>query len=118
MEINNDNLKKIYLCLNTRCNYCRDTCGAFERYKMDFNSPRGKIELIHETLSNRVDAEKAAKIVYICMACKRCAKACPYGIDTSEILWNYRYLFKSHCIRKYLFMTAYFFRSLFERFKF
>ena len=108
-----DKLKEeIYLCLNTRCNYCRDVCGAVKRYRMDFNSPREKLELIYEIFYNNKNiGKKVVDIIYRCLACKKCAKACPYGIDTSKILWYHRNLIKSYSIRRYIFMIAYLIRS-------
>lgn len=67
-----------------RCNSCRDSCPAYERSGMEFDSPRGRVELIFEVLNNRIKSNEIAKIFDYCSKCKKCVH-CPSDLDLLEL---------------------------------
>ncbi|MCG2718047.1 MAG: (Fe-S)-binding protein [Nanoarchaeota archaeon] len=88
------------LCLNTRCNFCRETCSVYEVSKMEFDSPRAKLELINEALNDRVDPKDIMITLNRCTSCKKCVESCPYGIDTLKILNEFRNLVRDSELKK------------------
>ena len=111
MKLSDKSSYELNLCLNTRCNYCRETCSVYEVSGMEFDSPRAKLELINEVLQDRVDPKEVMSALNKCTSCKKCVESCPYGIDVSEILNEFRNLIKESEFKKnkhdYVVKTAY-----------
>ncbi len=53
--------------------------------KAEFNSPRGKLELVFEVLARRIDPKEVIKILPSCDECIECISICPHGIDVPRI---------------------------------
>ena len=111
MKLSDKSSYELNLCLNTRCNYCRETCSVYEVSGMEFDSPRAKLELINEVLQDRVDPKEVMSALNKCTSCKKCVESCPYGIDVSEILNEFRNLVKESEFKKnkhdYVVKTSY-----------
>lgn len=111
MKLSDKSSYELNLCLNTRCNYCRETCSVYEVSGMEFDSPRAKLELINEVLQDRVDPKEVMSALNKCTSCKKCVESCPYGIDISEILNEFRNLVKESEFKKnkhdYVVKTSY-----------
>ncbi|MHA2218644.1 MAG: 4Fe-4S dicluster domain-containing protein [Candidatus Hodarchaeales archaeon] len=109
-------IEDLNLCFSIRCNYCSTACPVYNNCTLEFNSPRGKKELIFEMLegNTNINPTEVSKIVYNCYSCRKCISSCPYEINTPRILWESRHLFKdSRSLRKYLFFLLYNIRSKF-----
>jgi len=92
LKLSEKSRQALNLCLNTRCNYCRDTCSVYEISRMEFDSPRAKLELINEALSGRVDPRDIIITLNRCTTCKRCVESCPFGIDVADIIQEFNQL--------------------------
>jgi glycolate oxidase iron-sulfur subunit len=75
----------INLCLNTRCNICKETCPRFNIEKVEFNSPRGKLELITEAIEGKIGKEEVRKELSCSRECRECSSSCPHGINITNI---------------------------------
>lgn len=101
--------KHLNLCENTRCNYCRETCPVYKMSRLEFDSPRTKLELIMDIKRGLIlDFDEATRIVYNCHACNSCMATCPYGINVPKIIWDTRnYFSRTHSFQKYVFYFLY-----------
>jgi len=88
------------LCLNSRCNYCRENCSVYDLTKMEFDSPRAKIELISDVLSGRANCKDVMRILDRCTGCKKCLYSCPHGVDTAKIIDEFKNLIKDSEFKK------------------
>jgi Fe-S oxidoreductase len=98
----NRNLKMaIDVCVH--CGVCLDNCPTYVRTRDIFNSPVGRAELIRAVLkadspSGKVfgklvgaaklteeQLEKIYTYYYQCLECRKCAYACPFGIDQADV---------------------------------
>ena len=86
MNLSDESLKYLNLCLNTRCNLCKDECPEYNKDRMEFNSPRGKLELIYESVNYRLDAMVIKNFVSCCEKCNPCVDSCPAEVKISKIL--------------------------------
>jgi len=111
LKLSDKSSYKLNLCLNTRCNYCRETCPVYEVSRMEFDSPRAKLELINDVIHGRVDPKEVMPALNRCTSCKKCAESCPYGIDVSDILNEFRNIVRDSEFKKnkddYVVKTSY-----------
>ncbi|MHA2053119.1 MAG: 4Fe-4S dicluster domain-containing protein [Candidatus Hodarchaeales archaeon] len=85
MRINEEFLPAINLCLNTRCNICKNKCPLYKKNNLEFNSPRGKLELIFEVLEGKIRKDEVLKEVSCSLECEECYPVCPYEINIPKI---------------------------------
>lgn len=85
------------------CGVCLDNCPTYVRTKDIYNSPVGRAELLRAFLKSKslsgkifgslvgakeLDEEYLEKIYtyyYLCVECRKCAYACPFGIDQADL---------------------------------
>ncbi|MFN7106006.1 MAG: (Fe-S)-binding protein [Pyrobaculum sp.] len=98
----NRNLKMaVDVCVH--CGVCLDNCPTYVRTKDVYNSPVGRAELIRsvlkaESISGKIfgplvgaktldetQLEKIYTYYYQCLECRKCAYACPFGIDQADV---------------------------------
>lgn len=98
----NRNVKMaVEVCVH--CGACLDNCPTYVRTKDIINSPVGRAELLRAVLkadspSGRIfgklvgatklteeQLEKIYTYYYQCLECRKCAYACPFGIDQADI---------------------------------
>jgi glycolate oxidase iron-sulfur subunit len=78
-------LEEINRC--TSCGLCKDVCPVFALSKREAESPRGKVNLLRELLTDGMrPASEAVDIFNRCLLCYACRDACPAGVRT-ERLW-------------------------------
>lgn len=68
------------------CGKCRSYCPIAENVQEEWAMGRGKIILLREILSGRLDSKaletpEFKKVMDSCINCKRCLKECPSGVD-------------------------------------
>ncbi|MHA2010149.1 MAG: 4Fe-4S dicluster domain-containing protein [Candidatus Hodarchaeales archaeon] len=85
MKLNKEYLFELNFCLNTRCNICRNSCSNYLNKKLEFSSPRGKLELIFESLRENVDEQKVIEAVSCSLECNDCRSSCPIGVQIPDI---------------------------------
>jgi len=86
VNISRENLYALELCLNTRCNFCRENCSIYRLSHLEFDSPRAKLEVIDEILNGRINPLDVIKFLNRCTGCKKCVETCPYDIPIPEII--------------------------------
>ncbi|MFN3804685.1 MAG: (Fe-S)-binding protein [Pyrobaculum sp.] len=98
----NRNLKMaVDVCVH--CGVCLDNCPTYVRTKDIYNSPVGRAELVRSVLkadsaggkifgplvgAKKLDETQLEKIYtyyYQCLECRKCAYACPFGIDQADV---------------------------------
>jgi Fe-S oxidoreductase len=93
MKLSEESSKLLNLCLNTRCNYCRSPCPLYNLTKVEFDSPRAKLELVFEALNGRIDIKEARKVLPSCpQDCQECFLSCPHKINPQEIFKEFKNL--------------------------
>lgn len=90
MNLSEDFYVNLNLCLNTRCNICRKDCPKYLAEKMEFNSPRGKLELIGEALKGTLSCESVSEEVVCVLSCNECYSSCPHGMHIPDIFVEFR----------------------------
>ena len=67
--------------------YCAAACPVFEATGNSALSPGAKIALLHEVVAGhrRLD-ESAARVLFACTGCGRCAEVCPNRVDVPDLL--------------------------------
>lgn len=93
MKLPNEASSELNLCLSTRCNFCRDVCPEYNANRTEFNSPRGKLELISEVLKGRIDPIEVVNVLPECDTCRKCYFSCPGGVDVPKIFQEFKVLF-------------------------
>ncbi len=73
------------------CGRCLSVCPIYNVTKIEPFSPRGKIILLKELLSNNISWKKKLKeIINSCLLCGACNEVCIGEIDTAEIVRRLR----------------------------
>jgi len=116
----NRNVKMaVEVCVH--CGVCLDNCPTYVRTKDIFNSPVGRAELLRAVLkadspsgkifgklvgATKLTEEHLEKIYtyyYQCLECRKCAYACPFGIDQADITRLVRdVMYEAGIISKYI----------------
>ncbi len=98
----NRNVKMaVEVCVH--CGVCLDNCPTYVSTKDIYNSPVGRAELVRSVLkaeslsgkllgglvgAKRLDEEQLETVYtyyYQCLECRKCAYACPFGIDQADL---------------------------------
>ena len=90
MTLSEEFYMALNLCLNTRCNICRNDCPEFRAEKLEFNSPRGKLELVLEALEGKITEDAVCEEISCVSKCNECYSSCPHGIHIPDILAEFR----------------------------
>ncbi|MHA2122936.1 MAG: 4Fe-4S dicluster domain-containing protein [Promethearchaeota archaeon] len=89
MRLSENSITGLNLCLNTRCNICKTDCPEFKTKKLEFNSPRGKLELIFESIEGKTNEAEVVNIVSCVLKCRECETSCPHDIQIPNILLEF-----------------------------
>lgn len=65
-----------------QCGMCKGRCGVFRVLKEEQYSPRGRGDLLHDKIFD--------KICFECNLCKACEKSCPLGVKVPEAVLKAR----------------------------
>ncbi|MEM0370853.1 MAG: (Fe-S)-binding protein [Pyrobaculum sp.] len=103
------------------CGVCLDNCPTYVRTKDIYNSPVGRAELLRAFLKSKslsgkifgslvgakeLDEEHLEKIYtyyYLCVECRKCAYACPFGIDQADLTRTVRsVMYEAGIVSKYV----------------
>jgi len=90
MKLDKKHQHQLKLCISTRCNFCRRACPIYEVSGMEFDSPRAWLEVINEAIEGRVDSLEIMSLLNKCTLCRKCVGACPHGIETPEIILDFK----------------------------
>ena len=78
-------------CVHCRCGCCKDGCPVYEEVLEESMSPKGRNELIQAILKGVVDPdERAMRIVYSCLLCRRDEESCGARLKHSEAVEQFR----------------------------
>jgi len=66
--------EEIDKCIN--CGMCKGRCPVFQALKEEFNSPRGRVNLLKSKILD--------KVLYQCSLCKSCEINCPLHLKLPE----------------------------------
>ncbi len=74
-----------------RCGYC-NVCPVYRLEKWESVSPRGKLQIAHELLSNGLNMDaKIVKDIYKCSVCGLCEVVCQAGLSLIDFWESFRY---------------------------
>ncbi|BDR93064.1 (Fe-S)-binding protein [Vulcanisaeta souniana] len=82
--------RNLVLSLSTcmDCGACLTVCPAYLATRNIRNSPLGRITLAKSIMKGRINDEvinEAYTYFWQCLTCRRCAWACPFGVDVADI---------------------------------
>ncbi len=70
-----------------RCGICQSVCPVFTELKREASVARGKVTLIRNLLSDKVDySGKLSTYVLQCLGCGTCSENCPNGVRADELI--------------------------------
>jgi heterodisulfide reductase subunit C len=59
---------------------------------MEFDSPRAKLELIYEAITERIDEKEVVGVLPDCKDCIKCQDVCPHKINLVAIFQEFKSL--------------------------
>lgn len=79
------------------CGMCLESCPTYLLTGLETESPRGRIHLMAELASGRLEATGALRShLDRCLACRACEAACPSGVGYGELIENARAALEEH----------------------
>ena len=70
----------------THCGFCTATCPTYVLLGDELDSPRGRIYLIKEMLSNDAVTHETVKHIDRCLSCLACMTTCPSGVNYMHLV--------------------------------
>ena len=70
----------------THCGFCTATCPTYVLLGDELDSPRGRIYLIKEMLSNHAVTHDTVKHIDRCLSCLACMTTCPSGVNYMHLV--------------------------------
>jgi glycolate oxidase iron-sulfur subunit len=70
----------------THCGFCTATCPTYVLLGDELDSPRGRIYLIKEMLSNNAVTHDTVKHIDRCLSCLACMTTCPSGVNYMHLV--------------------------------
>jgi len=83
------NTEEIYEKLNScnKCGFCQSTCRVYKETLREYHCARGRVRMIKAVADGTVKRSKFYEdVVNSCPLCLECAKACPSGVPTDQII--------------------------------
>ena len=69
------------------CNMCASHCPTFQTTRLTEESPRGRLKIIRQLLSNETAiSEKDASALRHCVECRACERVCPSKMQYADLL--------------------------------
>src|SRR5690606_5822702 len=72
------------------CGFCLPTCPTYELWGQEMDSPRGRIVLMNEILTNGSPSAAALTHLDRCLGCMACVTACPSGVRYDSLITGVR----------------------------
>ncbi|HUK41970.1 MAG TPA: 4Fe-4S dicluster domain-containing protein, partial [Candidatus Acidoferrales bacterium] len=77
-------LPELYQCVH--CGLCLNQCPTYRALRLEPESPRGRIHLVHAAAEGRIELnERFKEHLYLCLLCRACESACPSGVHYARI---------------------------------
>ena len=83
------NTKEVYEKLNScnKCGFCQATCRVYKQTLKEYHCARGRVRLIKAVADKTIERSKFYEdVVNSCPLCLDCAKTCPSGVPTDQII--------------------------------
>ncbi|MBM3450420.1 MAG: 4Fe-4S dicluster domain-containing protein, partial [Armatimonadetes bacterium] len=88
-------LPELYDCVH--CGLCLNACPTYRETRMEAESPRGRITLVHAAAEGRAQVTPQwADHLYLCLMCRACETACPSGVQYGRIAERARAMLGPH----------------------
>ena len=79
------------------CGICLESCPTYVLTRLETESPRGRIHLMQEIATGRIEPTSSARLhLDRCLACRACEAVCPSGVGYGELIENARASFEEH----------------------
>ncbi len=89
LALNDSSRANLELCVH--CGFCLPVCPTYGELGIEDDSPRGRIHLIRNLASGRLEpAPKVLEHLDLCLACRACEAACPSGVKYGVIIEDAR----------------------------
>lgn len=70
----------------TRCGLCQQACPTYRDWRLEADSPRGRVEIIESIAAGAKPDIVMAEHLYACLGCRACETACPSGVPFGDLL--------------------------------
>jgi len=111
-------LSRANLQICVHCGFCLPVCPTYSELGIEDDSPRGRIYLIRNLASGRLElTPKVLEHLDLCLACRACESACPSGVKYGVIIEDARAALESTRARSFWDrrLRGFFLRSVFPR---
>jgi Fe-S oxidoreductase len=77
-------LPELHQCVH--CGLCLNQCPTYRVLRLEPESPRGRIHLVHAAAEGRIGlSDRFKEHLYLCLLCRACESACPSGVQYGHI---------------------------------
>ena len=70
----------------TRCGLCQQACPTYRDWRLEADSPRGRVEIVERIAAGERPDPTMADHLYACLGCRACETACPSGVPFGDLL--------------------------------
>jgi glycolate oxidase iron-sulfur subunit len=70
----------------TRCGLCQQACPTYRDWRLEADSPRGRVEIVERIAGGAKPDAVMAEHLYACLGCRACETACPSGVPFGDLL--------------------------------
>lgn len=70
----------------TRCGLCQQACPTYRDWRLEADSPRGRVEIIERVAAGESPDASMAEHLYACLGCRACETVCPSGVPFGDLL--------------------------------
>ncbi|MBP1775301.1 MAG: glycolate oxidase [candidate division NC10 bacterium] len=89
LALNEQSRANVEMCVH--CGFCLPVCPTYSELGIEDDSPRGRIHLIRNLASGRLEStSKVLEHLDLCLACRACEAACPSGVKYGVIIEDAR----------------------------
>ena len=89
LALNETSQANLRVCVH--CGFCLPVCPTYSELGIEDDSPRGRIHLIRNLASGRLESTpKILEHLDLCLACRACESACPSGVKYGLIVEDAR----------------------------
>ena len=82
-----------------RCGFCIATCPTYQLLGDELDSPRGRIDLIKQTIEGRPITAETRLHLDRCLTCRLCETTCPSSVQFGQLLDIGRHIVEKHAGR-------------------
>ena len=81
--------EKLINCM--RCGMCLPHCPTYKETFLETASPRGRVALVRKFQEGEMEiSDRFLEYLSLCLDCQACASACPCGVNTGELVAEFR----------------------------